>query len=60
MSERESLAVYLAKYIDTEVNRLSKRHTRIVHPNIDCMKGWIEQGIEAYESIHNVLVNVVG
>ena len=49
--DKRALAKYLADYIETERDRADDE--------ID-MPGWIEEGIEAFESIHDVTVCVFG
>ena len=59
----KSLAEYLAEYIDRETD--DQRMDYAVAFNlsiysIDDLKGWIEQGIEAYQSTENCIVAVCG
>ena len=58
MSKRENLAMYLAKYIDTELERWANSEDDELE--VEDIAKWIEEGIAAYENIHSVLVEVLG
>lgn len=51
----KAVAQYLADYTETEISRLDDQ---IVY-NIDYLKRWIEQGIEAYQSTEDCVITVV-
>ena len=44
------LAKYLAEYIDCEVYKIN---CGLLPENIETLEDWIEQGIDAFESVHD-------
>lgn len=56
----ESLAEYLANYIDREIDKqIEIQWLRNYIPDRDDYQDWLEQGIDAYESIYGVRVRTL-
>lgn len=61
----KSLAQYLTEYINTEWGRLTVQVMTGKNSNktdnlIELLRGWIEQGLDAYQSTENCIVSTVG
>ncbi|KKN56248.1 hypothetical protein LCGC14_0573930 [marine sediment metagenome] len=51
----KTLAEYLAEYIDQTVG-----NDNVLPDDISVLKEWIEQGLEAYESVENCTIGICG